>query len=139
MQAGKVYVPEEASRALGHFFSRSNLTMLRELALRRAAQVIDAKMLAELRAQSLAGPYAAGERVLVAVSELSSAPELVRAAKRLADALGARWTALHVETRRSARLAPSDRRRLADTLALASSLKADTATDRKSTRLNSSH
>jgi len=128
LQAGKVYVPEEASRALGHFFSRSNLTMLRELALRRAAQVIDAKMLAELRAQSLAGPYAAGERVLVAVSELSSAPELVRAAKRLADALGARWTALHVETRRSARLAPSDRRRLADTLALASSLKADTAT-----------
>jgi two-component system sensor histidine kinase KdpD len=116
LQAGKVYVPEEASRALGHFFSRSNLTMLRELALRRAAQAIDAKMLNELRAQSLAGPYAAGERVLVAVSELPSAPELVRAAKRLADALGARWTALHVETRRSARLGPGDRKRLGDTL-----------------------
>jgi two-component system sensor histidine kinase KdpD len=128
LQAGKVYVPEEASRALGHFFSRSNLTMLRELALRRAAQAIDAKMLNELRAQSLAGPYAAGERVLVAVSELPSAPELVRAAKRLADALGARWTALHVETRRSARLGPGDRKRLGDTLALASSLGADTAT-----------
>ena len=128
LKAGKVYVPEEASRALGHFFSRSNLTALRELALRRAAQAIDARMLAELRAQSLAGPYAAGERVLVAVSELPSAPELVRAAKRLADALGARWTALHVETRRSARLGPVDRKRLGDTLALASSLGADTAT-----------
>ncbi len=43
LQAGKVYVPEEASRALGHFFSRSNLTALRELALRRAAQAIDAR------------------------------------------------------------------------------------------------
>ncbi len=128
LKAGKVYVPEEASRALGHFFSRSNLTALRELALRRAAQAIDAKMLSELRAQSLAGPYAAGERVLVAVSELPSAPELVRAAKRLADALGARWTALHVETRRSARLTPTDRQRLGETLALASSLGADTAT-----------
>ena len=128
LKAGKVYVPEEASRALGHFFSRSNLTALRELALRRAAQVIDAKMMSELRAQSLAGPYAAGERVLVAVNELSNAPELVRAAKRLADALGARWTALHIETRRSARLSPGDRKRLGDTLALASSLGADTAT-----------
>ena len=128
LKAGKVYVPEEASRALGHFFSRSNLTALRELALRRAAQAIDAKMLSELRAQSLAGPYAAGERVIVAVSELPSAPELVRAAKRLADALGARWTALHVETRRSARLGPDDRARLGATLALASSLGADTAT-----------
>jgi two-component system sensor histidine kinase KdpD len=128
LKAGKVYVPEEASRALGHFFSRSNLTALRELALRRAAQAIDAQMLAELRAQSLAGPYAAGERVLVAVSELPSAPELVRAAKRLADALGARWTALHVETRRSARLGLGDRQRLSATLALASSLGADTAT-----------
>ena len=128
LKAGKVYVPEEASRALGHFFSRSNLTALRELALRRAAQAIDARMLSELRAQSLAGPYAAGERVLVAISELSSAPELVRAAKRLADGFGARWTALHVETRRSSRLGPADRARLADTLALASSLGADTAT-----------
>ena len=128
LKAGKVYVPEEASRALGHFFSRSNLTALRELALRRAAQAIDARMLSELRAQSLAGPYAAGERVLVAVSELPSAPELVRAAKRLADGFGARWTALHVETRRSSQLGPADRKRLADTLALASSLGADTAT-----------
>ncbi len=128
LKAGKVYVPEEASRALGNFFSRSNLTALRELALRRAAQVIDGRMLAELRAQSLAGPYAAGERVVVAVSELLSAPELVRAAKRLADALGARWTALHVETRRIARLGPVERERLGATLALAATLGADTAT-----------
>lgn len=128
LKQGKVYVPEEASRALGHFFSRSNLTALRELALRRAAQAVDAQMLVDLRAQALGGVYAAGERVLVAVSELASAPELVRAAKRLADALKAPWTALHVETRRVANLTPPERQRLADTLTLATSLGAETAT-----------
>ncbi len=85
-------------------------------------------MLIDLKAQALAGVYAAGERVLVAVSELASAPELVRAAKRLADALKAPWTALHAETRRAAGLAPAERQRLADTLALATSLGAATAT-----------
>ena len=128
LRQGKVYVPEEASRALGHFFSRSNLTALRELALRRAAQAVDAQMLLDLKAQALGGVYAAGERVLVAVSELASAPELVRAAKRLADALKAPWTALHVETRRAATLGAGERQRLADTLTLASSLGAETAT-----------
>lgn len=128
LKAGKVYVPEEASRALGHFFSRSNLTALRELALRRAAQAVDQQMLIDLKAQALGGVYAAGERVLVAVSELPSAPALVRAAKRLADALRAPWTALHVETRRAATLSAPERQRLAETLALASALGAETAT-----------
>lgn len=127
LKQGKVYVPDEASRALGHFFSRSNLTALRELALRRAAQAVDAQMLVDLRAAALGGVYAAGERVLVAVSELPSAPELVRAAKRLADALKAPWTALHIETRRAASLTASERQRLADTLTLATSLGAETA------------
>lgn len=128
LKAGKVYVPDEASRALGHFFSRANLTALRELALRRAAQTVDAQMLCDLKAQSLGGIYAAGERVLVAVSEQPDAAALVRAAKRLADALRASWTALHVETRRSARLGAADRQRLADVLALATTLGGATAT-----------
>ncbi len=45
LRQGKVYIPEEATRALGHFFSKSNLSALRELALRRAAQAVDAQML----------------------------------------------------------------------------------------------
>ena len=126
LKAGKVYVPEEASRALGHFFSKSNLQALRELALRRAAHVVDAQMLDYVRAHSLAGTFAAGERVLVAVSELPSAPQLVRAAKRLADALRAPWTAIHIETPRSQTLGPADRTRLSDTLALAAQLGAVT-------------
>jgi two-component system sensor histidine kinase KdpD len=127
LKDGKVYIPAEASRALNHFFSKSNLTALRELALRRAAQAVDAQMLDYVRAHALAGSFAAGERVIVAVSEQPSAAGLVRAAKRLADALKAPWTALHVETPRSAQLSTTERERLADMLALASRLGAATA------------
>jgi len=128
LKEGKVYIPDEASRALNHFFSKSNLSALRELALRRAAQAVDAQMLDYVRAHALAGTFAAGERVLVAVSELPSAQELIRAAKRLADALGAPWTALHVETPRTMQLADVERKRLNQSMALAAQLGGATAT-----------
>ena len=124
LKAGKVYIPDEAARALNHFFSKSNLSALRELALRRAAQTVDAQMLDYLRAHAMAGTYAGGERILVAVSELSGADELVRAAKRLADALRAPWTALHVETPREAQFTDGQRERLAANLGLAATLGA---------------
>ena len=125
LKQGKVYVPHEASRALGHFFSKSNLSALRELALRRAAQRVDAQMLDDIRAQGLTGTWAGGDRILVAVSELPGADGLVRAAKRLADALRAPWVALHVETPRTAHFAEQERRSLAATLQLASRLGAE--------------
>ncbi|MEG3179753.1 sensor histidine kinase KdpD [Sphingomonas sp. LT1P40] len=126
LKDGKVYVPSEASRALAHFFSKSNLTALRELALRRAAQAVDAQMLDYVRAHALAGSFAAGERVVVAISEQANAPGLVRAAKRLADALRAPWTAVHIETRRTQQLSDDERARLSDAMALASRLGAET-------------
>ncbi|KQX20881.1 MULTISPECIES: sensor histidine kinase [unclassified Sphingomonas] len=128
LKDGKVYIPDEASRALNHFFSKSNLSALRELALRRAAQAVDAQMLDYVRAHALAGSFAAGERVIVALSERSDAPGLVRAAKRLADALRAPWTALHVETPRTSGLSADDRQRLDQSMALAAQLGAATAT-----------
>ncbi len=128
LREGKVYIPQEATRALTHFFSKSNLTALRELALRRAAQAVDAQMLEHVRSHALAGSFAVGERIVVAVSELPVAAELVRAGKRLADALKAPWSAVHIETRRSRSMSDEDRRQLADTLALASRLGASTAT-----------
>ena len=127
LKAGKVYIPQEATRALSHFFSRSNLTALRELALRRAAQAVDAQMLEHLRSHALAGNFAVGDRVLVAISEQPLATGLVRAGKRLADALKAPWTVVHIETRRDAHFTDADRGQLADTLALASRLGASTA------------
>ena len=127
LKDGKVYIPDEASRALNHFFSKSNLSALRELALRRAAQAIDAQMLDYVRQHALAGTWAGGERVMVAVSEQPGGDGLVRAAKRMADALRAPWTALHVETPRDKLFGDEERKRLAAALNLASQLGAAVA------------
>ncbi|WP_324699295.1 sensor histidine kinase KdpD [Novosphingobium sp. RL4] len=128
LRQGKVYVPEEATRALGAFFSKSNLSALRELALRRAAQAVDAQMLDYVRAHAMAGTWAASDRLVVAVSEQPGSLELVRAAKRMADALRAPWTAVHIETPRSARFSDGENAALADALHLATQLGGQVAT-----------
>ena len=127
LKDGKVYVPDEATRALSHFFSKSNLSALREMALRRAAQAVDTQMLDYLRAHALAGNWAAGERIVVAVSELPGAASLVRAAKRLADAQGAPWTAVYIETARSLSFTAADKKQLGENLQLATQLGANVA------------
>ncbi|MEJ5978221.1 sensor histidine kinase KdpD [Novosphingobium sp. PS1R-30] len=128
LKDGKVYVPEEASRALGHFFSKSNLSALRELSLRRAAQTVDAQMLDYVRAHAMAGSFAAAERLVVAVSEQPGSAELVRAAKRVADALRAPWTAVHIETPRDGTFTDAENAQLAETMRLAVQLGAQVAT-----------
>ena len=122
LQQGKVYVPEEASRALGHFFSKPNLSALRELALRRAAQAVDQQMLDHVRLTGAGGTWAGGERIVVAVSELPGAEALVRAAKRLGDALHAPWVALHVETPRVLQFGEAQRAAVGRVLGLATQL-----------------
>ena len=122
LKEGKVYVPRQAERALEHFFSPANLTALRELALRRTAERVDEQLLTHMQAHAIPGPWAAGERILVCVSEDPRAAGLVRYAKRRADRLHASWTALYVETRRSLQLSEEERDRVADTLRLAERL-----------------
>ena len=122
LKEGKVYVPKQAERALEHFFSPANLTALRELALRRTADRVDEQLLTHMQEHAIQGPWAAGERILVCVSEDVRAAGLVRYAKRLADRLHAPWTALSVETQRSLQFTEEERDRLADTLRLAEAL-----------------
>ena len=128
LKEGKVYVPKQAERALAHFFAPANLTALRELALRRTADRVDEQLLTQMQAGAISGPWAAGERVLVCVSEDPRAAGLVRYAKRLADRLHAPWIALYVEGRRSLQLSEEDRDRIADTLRLAESLGGEAIT-----------
>ena len=82
-----------------------------------------------MQARAIPGPWAAGERILVCVSEDPRAAGLVRYAKRLADRLHAPWTALYVESRRSLQLSEEQRDRIADTLRLAESLGGEAITD----------
>jgi two-component system sensor histidine kinase KdpD len=128
LKEGKVYVPKQAERALEHYFSPGNLTALRELALRRTAERVDEQLLTHMQANAIAGPWAAGERILVCLSEDPRAAGLVRYTKRLADRLHAPWTALSIETRRSLQLNDEQRDRLADNLRLAESLGGEAVT-----------
>jgi two-component system sensor histidine kinase KdpD len=128
LKEGKVYVPKQAERALEHYFSPGNLTALRELALRRTAERVDEQLLTHMQANAIAGPWAAGERVLVCVSEDPRAAGLVRYAKRLADRLHAPWTAISIETTRSLQLTDEQRDRLADTLRLAEAMGGEALT-----------
>ncbi|MGE0120063.1 MAG: DUF4118 domain-containing protein [Dongiaceae bacterium] len=128
LREGKVYVPDQAERALKHYFSPGNLTALRELALRRAAERVDEQMVSYMQAHAISGPWPAGERVLVCVNEGPEVGQLVRYAKRVADRLRGPWTALHVETGRDQRLGEAARDRISEALRLAERLGADAIT-----------
>ncbi|MFM9858924.1 sensor histidine kinase KdpD [Pseudoxanthobacter sp. M-2] len=122
---GKVYVADTAARAVQNFFKPSNLTALRELALRRVASTVDRDLIEQMQGAAIGGPWAAGERILVCIGPDEAAQGLIRHAKRIADLLGAPWFAVTVE-RPSARIDDADRSRLDAALRLAESLGAET-------------
>lgn len=128
LREGKVYVPQQAERAVRHYFQPGNLTALRELALRQTAQRVDDQLLSHMRAHAIAGPWAAGDRVLVCVSEATNTPALIRYSRRAADRLHAPLTAIYVETARTEHLDDIERDRVAEYLRLAERLGASTIT-----------
>jgi two-component system sensor histidine kinase KdpD len=128
LREGKVYVPEQAQRAIQRFFRLGNLTALRQLALRRTAERVDEQMQTYMQAHAIPGPWPAGERILVCVSSSPHSSHLVRAARRMADRRHAEWLALYVETPRHHRLSDADRDRVAQTLRLAEQLGGEAVT-----------
>lgn len=128
LKEGKVYVPRTAERAIRHYFSAGNLTALRELALRRTAQRVDEQLLNHMQAHAISGPWAAGDRLLVCVDENPNCASVMRYARRQAERLRARWTAIHIETTRALRLSEAERDRIADTLRLVERLGGEAVT-----------
>jgi len=128
LHAGKVYVPEQVATAIERFFRKPNLMALRELALRRVADRVDAAARASAVVDRTSRAWLARDRVLVAIGPDSQAEQLVRAGKRLADALDAQWSVVYVETPDLLRLSADERNRRIDLLRLAESLGAETVT-----------
>ncbi len=124
---GKVYIPEQAERAIRSFFQRGNLLALRELALRRTAERVDADVLAYRKQHGIQAAWPAAERILVAVGASPGSERLLRATKRIAEGLHADWIAAHVEVLGAPPLGDKDRERVEDHLRLAGSLGADIA------------
>ncbi len=122
LREGKVYVPEQAGRAIERFFRKGNLIALRELALRRTAERVDAQMRGYMAEQGIRETWATADRLLVCVGPDASAARLVRATRRMATRLHADWIAVHVETVQDQRLSPAEREDLLRGLELAEEL-----------------
>ncbi len=125
---GKVYVPGLAQEGMDHFFRKGNLIALRELALRRTAERVDAQMRVYRRDHAIATVWPTSERILVCVGPTPWSTSLVRAAKRMADQMDAEWIAAYVETPASLRLSPEAKDSAIQTLRLAESLGGQTIT-----------
>jgi two-component system, OmpR family, sensor histidine kinase KdpD len=128
LRAGKVYVQDQAARAVQNFFAKGNLTALRELAMRAAADQVDAQLREHMAANAIQGPWPAQERILVCVNESPAARDAIRVAKRSADRARAEWIALSVTSTRAEGLSDAEKDRLAAALRLAERLGAELAT-----------
>jgi two-component system sensor histidine kinase KdpD len=126
LREGKVYVPEQAGRAIEQFFRKGNLIALRELALRRTAERVDAQMRGYMAERGIRDTWAAAERLLVCIGPSPTAVRLVRATRRMAARLHADWIAVHVETPRDQRLSREEREDILRALELAEQLGART-------------
>jgi two-component system sensor histidine kinase KdpD len=124
LKEGKVYIPEQAERAIEKFFRQGNLTALRELTMRRAAERVDDQMLSYMETRAIPGPWPAGERLLVCISPGAVSERLIRTARRLADELKAEWYAIYVETPQQAGMSANQRERVYQMLRLAEDLGA---------------
>ncbi len=129
LKDGKIYVPEQASEAIQNFFRKGNLIALRELALRVTAQHVDAEMRHYMRDHAIRQTWPVRERLLVCIGPSPSSIRLVRAAKRMAEGLGAaEWIVAYVETPSQIHLPQEARDRVAQTMRLAEQLGAETHT-----------
>jgi two-component system, OmpR family, sensor histidine kinase KdpD len=123
---GKVYLPEQASRAAREFFRRGNLIALRELALRRTAEHVDADMEDYRRDHAIERTWPVAERILVAIRPHPESPRLIRAARRMAARLRAEWIVAYVESPAQPALTAREREELAAATKLAEQLGAQT-------------
>jgi two-component system sensor histidine kinase KdpD len=128
LREGKVYLPEQAERAMERFFRKGNLIALRQMALLRTADRVDRQMEVYRRAQAATETWPVRDRLLVGVGPAPSSERLIRATKRMADRLGAEWVAAFVETPAAARWPQADRDRVWETLRLAEQLGARVVT-----------
>lgn len=126
LAAGKVYLAHQAERAVKNFFRKGNLLALRELALRRTADRVDAQMRAYRADQSIKPVWHARERLLICVGHGPGTEKLVRSGKRLAASLDADWIAVFVETPALQGLSETKRARIMKGLKLAQELGAET-------------
>jgi len=128
LKEGKVYLPQQAERAIQNFFRKGNLLALRELSLRRTADRVDEDVVAYRRDKSVAAVWPTQNSLLVCIGPEPGGEKLVRNGARLAAQFDMPWHVIYVETPELLRLPEARRTRLLKILKLAADLGAKTAT-----------
>lgn len=127
LDEGRIYIPEQAQKASKHFFRKGNLIALRELALRRTADRVDAQMQEYRQDQAIQHVWQANERILVGIGPSKAFESLIRTAARLAQNMKADWLVVYVETPALQNISMASRKQITELLRLAQSLGATTA------------
>jgi two-component system sensor histidine kinase KdpD len=128
LKEGKVYLAQQAERAVQNFFRKGNLIALRELALRRTADRVDSDMLQYRQNSSVKPVWGTRDSLLACIGPHDQAEKTVRSTARLAAQLDVPWHAVYVETPSLQRLADAKRRRVLAALKLAQDMGAQIAT-----------
>ncbi len=128
LHEGKVYIPSQAKHAIKNFFRKGNLMALRELALRRTADLVDADMQDYRNQSRIASIWNTADQLLVGISTRDHSERLIRHAARLASSLHSQWYVVHVETPRSIHKLAHSKQQVLQALRLADELGAKTAT-----------
>jgi two-component system sensor histidine kinase KdpD len=128
LKEGKVYIPEQAEKAMENYFRKGNLIALRELSLRRTAERVNEQMENYRRDAGVRDIWPAAERIMVCVGTNPRSIRLIRTARRMAAGLRAEWIAVHVEAPSHINPSEEDLKILAEHMRLAESLGAQTAT-----------
>lgn len=100
LRGGKIYTEDKVAWALEHFFAQSNLSTLRELALREVAESLERASEARNRHDEKDGAARCGHgRVMVCMSSYPRhAAVLLRRGSRTAGRLNTDWFVVYVET-----------------------------------------
>lgn len=130
LREGKVYMEDQAHLAIRNFFSRGNLTALREMALRTAAERVDRDVIDYLKTHAEADLWSPRDRLLVCVDESGNADNLIRTAARNASRSKVQWIALYVESGADAMMTDKEKNNIAEALSLAEKLGGESVTIR---------
>lgn len=105
LREGKVYLAEGArGRAAENFFKKNNIIALREMALRRTMERVDAQMSDYNLREGIRASVPVADKVLVCIGADPLSAKLIRTARRMATSLKATLIAVYVENLRHYRL-----------------------------------
>jgi two-component system sensor histidine kinase KdpD len=128
LREGKVYIPEQARRAMTGFFQRGNLVALREITLSVVAQKMSSELVDYMKAKAIKSSWPTSGKLLVCIGPSPYATQVVRKAYALARNTHAEWYVVHVETPAIRDLTPEEKNRVAEAFNLAEEFGAKTVT-----------